>query len=267
MCAQRHVPLPYLSFSVPLKRNDVKGRSIDRRPYPRIAIRLQREAREGKGQKKNEIHHPRDKQKPARAKVKERVPGCLSAAQLFEFLRRVESTKWNRTFNRAVSGMIDRNRASFFPVADGNAAGTGPGDPWTGSGGGVQPPYSGYAPPHLAQSAYSMHLPHDPMVSVSPSLRGRRLLYVFLFLVSVPVTFSSLVRPPPPRSFPLPPNGRTRRSDQSPARFRMPRVVRTTPPKLGNRHGNVLSLSLSLFLNFCGASDTRVGRGSRRIET
>ncbi|XP_019885793.2 transcription factor 12 isoform X17 [Ooceraea biroi] len=46
---------------------------------------------------------------------------------------------------------------------DGNTAGTGPGDPWTGSGGGVQPPYSGYAPSHLAQSAYSMHLPHDPM--------------------------------------------------------------------------------------------------------
>ncbi|XP_019885791.2 transcription factor 12 isoform X13 [Ooceraea biroi] len=47
---------------------------------------------------------------------------------------------------------------------DGNTAGTGPGDPWTGSGGGVQPPYSGYAPSHLAQSAYSMHLPHDPMI-------------------------------------------------------------------------------------------------------
>ncbi|XP_031368829.1 protein daughterless isoform X6 [Apis dorsata] len=46
---------------------------------------------------------------------------------------------------------------------DGNAAGTGPGDPWTGGSGGVQPPYSGYAPPHLAQPAYPMHLPHDPM--------------------------------------------------------------------------------------------------------
>lgn len=51
---------------------------------------------------------------------------------------------------------------SFFP--DGNAAGTGPGDPWTGGGGGVQPPYSGYGPPHLTQSAYPMHLPHDQMV-------------------------------------------------------------------------------------------------------
>lgn len=49
-------------------------------------------------------------------------------------------------------------------VADGNT-GTGPGDPWTGGGGGVQPPYSGYAPSHLAQPAYPMHLPHDPMVS------------------------------------------------------------------------------------------------------
>ena len=29
----------------------------------------------------------------------------------------------------------------------------------------MQPPYSGYAPPHLAQPAYPMHLPHDPMVN------------------------------------------------------------------------------------------------------
>ena len=55
--------------------------------------------------------------------------------------------------------------ASLSLVADGNTTGTGPGDPWTGSGGGVQPPYSGYAPSHLAQPAYPMHLPHDPMVS------------------------------------------------------------------------------------------------------
>ncbi|XP_063985065.1 protein daughterless isoform X18 [Diachasmimorpha longicaudata] len=45
---------------------------------------------------------------------------------------------------------------------DGSTGGT-PGDPWTGSGG-VQPPYSGYAPPHLAQPAYPMHIPHDPMI-------------------------------------------------------------------------------------------------------
>lgn len=62
----------------------------------------------------------------------------------------------------------------FLPFIDGNAAGTGPGDPWTGGGGGVQPPYSGYAPPHLAQPAYPMHLPHDPMVSS---------FLAFLFLV------------------------------------------------------------------------------------
>ncbi|XP_011329835.2 transcription factor 12 isoform X3 [Ooceraea biroi] len=55
---------------------------------------------------------------------------------------------------------------------DGNTAGTGPGDPWTGSGGGVQPPYSGYAPSHLAQSAYSMHLPHDPMAYSAMSPNG-----------------------------------------------------------------------------------------------
>ncbi|XP_014598944.1 PREDICTED: transcription factor 12 isoform X2 [Polistes canadensis] len=55
---------------------------------------------------------------------------------------------------------------------DGNAAGTGPGDPWTGGGGGVQPPYSGYAPPHLAQPAYPMHLPHDPMAYSSMSPNG-----------------------------------------------------------------------------------------------
>ena len=58
----------------------------------------------------------------------------------------------------------DRYLNHFFLVSDGNAAGTGPGDPWTGGSGGVQPPYSGYAPPHLAQPAYPMHLPHDPMV-------------------------------------------------------------------------------------------------------
>ncbi|XP_076293347.1 transcription factor 4-like isoform X2 [Lasioglossum baleicum] len=55
---------------------------------------------------------------------------------------------------------------------DGNAAGTGPGDPWTGGGGGVQPPYSGYAPPHLAQPAYPMHLPHDPMAYSAMSPNG-----------------------------------------------------------------------------------------------
>ncbi|XP_011266475.1 transcription factor 12 isoform X4 [Camponotus floridanus] len=55
---------------------------------------------------------------------------------------------------------------------DGNTAGTGPGDPWTGSGGGVQPPYSGYAPPHLAQPAYPMHLPHDPMAYSAMSPNG-----------------------------------------------------------------------------------------------
>ncbi|XP_046423180.1 transcription factor 12 isoform X4 [Neodiprion fabricii] len=46
---------------------------------------------------------------------------------------------------------------------DDNGPGAGPGDPWTGSTGGVQPPYSGYAPSHLAQPAYPMHIPHDPM--------------------------------------------------------------------------------------------------------
>ncbi|XP_057322845.1 protein daughterless isoform X12 [Microplitis mediator] len=45
---------------------------------------------------------------------------------------------------------------------DGNSAGTGPGDPWNGSG--VQPPYSGYAPPHLNQPAYPMHLAHDHLI-------------------------------------------------------------------------------------------------------
>lgn len=47
---------------------------------------------------------------------------------------------------------------------DGNAAGTGPGDQWTGGGTGVQPPYSGYGSSHLVQSAYPMHIPHDSMV-------------------------------------------------------------------------------------------------------
>ncbi|XP_018046930.1 PREDICTED: protein daughterless-like isoform X6 [Atta colombica] len=55
---------------------------------------------------------------------------------------------------------------------DGNTTGTGPGDPWTGSGGGVQPPYSGYAPSHLAQPAYPMHLPHDPMAYSAMSPNG-----------------------------------------------------------------------------------------------
>jgi hypothetical protein len=50
-------------------------------------------------------------------------------------------------------------------VTDSNATGTGSNDPWTGGGTGVQPPYSGYAPSHLAQPAYPMHIPHDPMVS------------------------------------------------------------------------------------------------------
>ncbi|XP_043464057.1 transcription factor 12 isoform X6 [Leptopilina heterotoma] len=55
---------------------------------------------------------------------------------------------------------------------DGNAAGTGPGDPWTGGGGGVQPPYSGYGPPHLTQPAYPMHLPHDQMAYSAMSPNG-----------------------------------------------------------------------------------------------
>ncbi|XP_043675403.1 transcription factor 12-like isoform X12 [Vespula pensylvanica] len=55
---------------------------------------------------------------------------------------------------------------------DGNAEGTGPSDPWTGSSAGVQPPYSGYAPPHLAQPAYPMHLPHDPMAYSAMSPNG-----------------------------------------------------------------------------------------------
>ncbi|XP_044591160.1 transcription factor 12 isoform X6 [Cotesia glomerata] len=53
---------------------------------------------------------------------------------------------------------------------DGNSAGTGPGDPWNGSG--VQPPYSGYAPPHLAQPAYPMHIAHDPMSYSAMSPNG-----------------------------------------------------------------------------------------------
>jgi len=80
--------------------------------------------------------------------------------------------------------MIDRIHACSFFVADGNTAGTGPGDPWTGSGGGVQPPYSGYAPPHLAQPAYPMHLPHDPMVS------DFFFLSHFLFFPFLPSPFS-----------------------------------------------------------------------------
>ncbi|KAJ8679390.1 hypothetical protein QAD02_015177 [Eretmocerus hayati] len=55
---------------------------------------------------------------------------------------------------------------------DGNAAGTGPGDPWSSGGGGVQPPYSDYAPPHLAQPAYPMHIPHNPMAYSSMSPNG-----------------------------------------------------------------------------------------------
>ncbi|KAF7393430.1 hypothetical protein HZH68_010249 [Vespula germanica] len=55
---------------------------------------------------------------------------------------------------------------------DGNAEGTGPSDPWTGSSAAVQPPYSGYAPPHLAQPAYPMHLPHDPMAYSAMSPNG-----------------------------------------------------------------------------------------------
>ncbi|XP_051167862.1 transcription factor 12 isoform X10 [Leptopilina boulardi] len=55
---------------------------------------------------------------------------------------------------------------------NGNAAGTGPGDPWTGGGGGVQPPYSGYGPPHLTQPAYPMHLPHDQMAYSAMSPNG-----------------------------------------------------------------------------------------------
>ncbi|XP_058807741.1 transcription factor 12 isoform X3 [Phymastichus coffea] len=55
---------------------------------------------------------------------------------------------------------------------DGNAAGTGPGDPWSAGGGNVQPPYSGYAPTHLAQPAYPMHIPHDPMAYSSMSPNG-----------------------------------------------------------------------------------------------
>ncbi|XP_015172382.1 PREDICTED: transcription factor 4 isoform X5 [Polistes dominula] len=56
---------------------------------------------------------------------------------------------------------------------DGNAAGTGSSDPWTGGGGSVQqPPYSGYAPPHLAQPAYPMHISHDPMAYSSMSPNG-----------------------------------------------------------------------------------------------
>lgn len=97
----------------------------------------------------------------------------------------------------------DRYLNHFFLVSDGNAAGTGPGDPWTGGSGGVQPPYSGYAPPHLAQPAYPMHLPHDPMVrrlSLVPffpsSLRSREASIPppFLFL-----SIDSLItRPLPP---------------------------------------------------------------------
>lgn len=80
--------------------------------------------------------------------------------------------------------MIDRIRAGFFFfVADGNTAGTGPGDPWTGSGGGVQPPYSGYAPPHLAQPAYPMHIPHDPMVSDFSFSLSRFFFLSFIYLL------------------------------------------------------------------------------------
>lgn len=59
---------------------------------------------------------------------------------------------------------------NFIPIiTDGQMGNTGPGDPWSGGGGGgVQPPYSGYAPPHLAQPATypSIHIPHDPMVKI-----------------------------------------------------------------------------------------------------
>lgn len=108
----------------------------------------------------------------------------------------------------------DRYLNHFFLVSDGNAAGTGPGDPWTGGSGGVQPPYSGYAPPHLAQPAYPMHLPHDPMVrrlSLVPffpsSLRSREASIPppFLFL-----SIDSLItRLPSLRSSPIPLHFRT----------------------------------------------------------
>lgn len=83
----------------------------------------------------------------------------LYIKELFKSRKRI-----NRQNTLARSVIVNE---CFLCVLDGNAAGTGPGDPWTGGGGGVQPPYSGYAPPHLAQPAYPMHLPHDPMVSDS----------------------------------------------------------------------------------------------------
>ncbi|KAL7305180.1 hypothetical protein TKK_0002573 [Trichogramma kaykai] len=55
---------------------------------------------------------------------------------------------------------------------DGNGAGSGPGDPWNNATGGVQPPYNSYAPPHLAQPAYPMHIPHDPMTYPTMSPNG-----------------------------------------------------------------------------------------------
>lgn len=79
----------------------------------------------------------------------------------------------------------------FFLVSDGNAAGTGPGDPWTGGSGGVQPPYSGYAPPHLAQPAYPMHLPHDPMVRRLSLVRFFLSFFLSPLLISPPSSSSS----------------------------------------------------------------------------
>lgn len=130
--------------------------------------------------------------------------------------------------------MIDRIRACFFFVADGNTAGTGPGDPWTGGGGGVQPPYSGYAPPHLAQPAYPMHLPHDPMVSDFPSTSltfSFSLLSTFSFLtLSIPTTFQSRSNP----------RKRSITHDSAAGSFGVA-VVKTTSLELLNRHEDIPS--------------------------
>lgn len=82
----------------------------------------------------------------------------------------------SRIFGQATIGwhMIDRIRTCFFFIADSNIAGTGSEDARTGSGG-IQPLYSGYAPPQLAQPTYPMHLPHNPRVSNFSS--------IFLFFI------------------------------------------------------------------------------------
>lgn len=148
--------------------------------------------------------------------------------------------------------LIESAPVFFSFVADGNTAGTGPGDPWTGSGGGVQPPYSGYAPPHLAQPAYPMHLPHDPMVSDFSSIS------LSLSLLS---TFSSFLTPSIPTTFYSRSNPKKRSitRDSAAGSFGVA-VVKTTPLKLLNRHEEIFLLPENSLCRWTCESDQEVDR-------